>query len=140
MEIKGRSITIEGVENVRRLVEALVGGDVEAAVDLCDTDVEVEESPRWPDRRAYRGREGTRQAYETMLDAFEDVRFEAEDFIEIGEQVVVCLNVFGRGRESGAETNARIGHLYTLEGEKITRLRVYDDRDEAEQAARDEAR
>ena len=80
MEIKGRSITIEGVENVRRLVEALVGGDVEAAVDLCDTDVEVEESPRWPDRRAYRGREGARQAYEAMLDAFEDVRFEAEDF------------------------------------------------------------
>jgi hypothetical protein len=54
--------------------------------------VEVEESPRWPDRRTYRGHEGAMQAYQTMLEAFEDVR-----------------------------------------------LRVYDDRDEAQQAAESEA-
>jgi ketosteroid isomerase-like protein len=44
-----------------------------------------------------------------------------------------------RGKESGVETDARIAHLYTVEGEKITRLRVYDDRDEAQQAAEREA-
>jgi ketosteroid isomerase-like protein len=74
-----------------------------------------------------------------MLEAFEDVRFEIEDFIEVGDQVVMCLKVYGRGKESGVETDARIAHLYTVEGEKITRLRVYDDRDEAQQAAEREA-
>ena len=136
MEIKGSSITRESVEVVRRFVEALAGGDVEAALEFCDADVEVEESPRWPDRRTYRGHDGARQAYQTMLDAFEGVRFETENFIEEGDQV---LKVYGRGKESGVETDARIAHLYTVQGRKTTRLRVYDDRDEAQQAAEREA-
>jgi uncharacterized protein len=139
METKSGSITRESVEVVRRFLEALARGNVEAALEFCDPDVEVEESPRWPDRRTYRGHEGAMQAYQTMLEAFEDVRFEIEDFIEVGDQVVMCLKVYGRGKESGVETDARIAHLYTVEGEKITRLRVYDDRDEAQQAAEREA-
>jgi ketosteroid isomerase-like protein len=144
METKSGSITRESVEVVRRFVEALARenlarGNVEAALEFCDPDVEVEESPRWPDRRTYRGHEGAMQAYQTMLEAFEDLRFEIEDFIEVGDQVVMCLKVYGRGKESGVETDARIAHLYTVEGEKITRLRVYDDRDEAQQAAEREA-
>jgi ketosteroid isomerase-like protein len=139
METKSGSITRESVEVVRRFVEALARenlarGNVEAALEFCDPDVEVEESPRWPDRRTYAAMSAM-QAYQTMLEAFEDVRFEIEDFIEVGDQVVMCLKVYGRGKESGVETDARIAHLYTVEGEKITRLRVYDDRGEAQQAA-----
>lgn len=108
---------------------------MKAALALCSPDVEVEESPRWPDRKTYRGRGGAMRAYETMLDAFEDVRFEAEDFIEIGDQVVAFINVHGRGRESGVETEARIAYLYSVHAGRITRIRVYDDRSEAEETA-----
>jgi phosphohistidine swiveling domain-containing protein/ketosteroid isomerase-like protein len=125
---------------VRECVGALVSGDVKAALALCSPDVEVEESPRWPDRKTYRGREGAMRAYETMLDAFEDVRFEAEDFIEIGDQVVAFINVHGRGRESGVETEARIAYLYSVHAGRITRIRVFDDRSEAEETAESEMR
>lgn len=47
------------------------------------------------------------------------------------------LTAHQRPREAEMEIK---GRSITIEGEKITRLRVYDDRDEAEQAARDEAR
>src|SRR5215211_6383391 len=86
METESGSITRESVEVVRGFVEALARGNVEAALEFCGPDVEVEESPRWPDRRTYRGHEGAMQAYQTMLEAFEDVRFEIEDFIEVGDQ------------------------------------------------------
>jgi ketosteroid isomerase-like protein len=56
--------------------------------------------------------------------------------VEVVRRFVEAL---AREKESGVETDARIAHLYTVEGEKITRLRVYDDRDEAQQAAEREA-
>lgn len=138
MHIKSGLISAKNVEVVRRSVEALTAGHVKAALELCDPDVEVQESPRWPDRKTYRGHEGAMQAYETMLDAFEDVRFEAEDLIEIGDQVVVFIKVHGRGKGSGVETEARIAYLYSVHGGRIVRIRIYDDRIEAEETAEQE--
>ena len=75
----------------------------------------------------YRGHDGLRRYAEDRLDAWEELRFEPDEFIEAGERVVVVGLLTGRGRGSGVPVEQRMAGVCELRGGKIARLHAEAD-------------
>ncbi len=58
---------------------------------------------------------------------FEQYSFEAERFVDCGDDVLVVAREHGRGAASGASVSSRIYAIYTFRGSKITRYREFYD-------------
>jgi ketosteroid isomerase-like protein len=65
------------------------------------------------------------------LTPWEHWRAEAEEFIEIGDHVVVVANYIGRGRGSGIEIRQQGAHVFELRDGKVVRLEIFASRDRA---------
>ena len=54
---------------------------------------------------------------------------------DLGERIVAIGQLYGRGRESGAEVESPIGYLVELKNGKATRIHDFFDPEEALEAA-----
>jgi ketosteroid isomerase-like protein len=70
-----------------------------------------------------------------IADAWDRFELEIEDLLESGDLVVVFVRSIGTGRASGIEVDLRSAWLVTVFDHKITRLRLYREREEALEAA-----
>ena len=68
------------------------------------------------------------------LDAWEELRNEAERFIDLGDRVLVLDRQTGRGRRSGAVLDHELAQVFTVRGEAIVRWQSYWHRSEALEA------
>jgi uncharacterized protein len=129
----------ENVEIARRGYALFAAGDLEGVAALFSTEAELAGAGGLgvagtaADTRY--GPEGFIRATEDVLEAFEDYRVEAEEFIEAGESVVVPVRISGRGRASGAALETRLAHLWVLRDGKVIRGEVYRTTEEALEAA-----
>ena len=103
-------MTETNVELVREGFEAMREGDVEALLPFIHPDFEVTTPPGLaaePD--TYRGQEGIRRYFESFYEAMDRVSFEADDFIEVGDRVVVptTLRRAGGRRASRPSSGSR---------------------------------
>ncbi len=130
------------VELVRQGFEALREGDVEALIPLIHPEFEATTPPALaaePD--TYRGPEGIRRYFESFYEVMDRVTFEAEDFIPVGERVVVPLTLRARGRTTGIETAQKVVQIWDIKDERAYRVEVYATLEDAMAAARsDEGR
>jgi ketosteroid isomerase-like protein len=111
----------------QQLLEALP----ELIVQVCDPDIEWVEDPQRADGRVYRGHEGVQQSFERWLEQWDEYAFEAERFIDCGDDVLAVAREHARGLTSGASVSSRIFAVYTIRAGKIARYREFYD----EQAA-----
>jgi uncharacterized protein len=88
-----------------------------------------------PGGGTYHGHEGVVQLWTDVRNVFEDFRNEAEDFFTRDDKVVVFVRFTGRGRESGADVEARLAHLFEFEDGLVRGVRTYEDREQALTAA-----
>src|SRR5262245_12992843 len=124
----------ENVEIVRALLDALNRGDWEAAMKDAVADGEFDWTRALgPYRGTYRPHQ-MRQLIEEFLHTFESHRFEPEEFIDAGDRVVVPFTGSLRGRD-GIEVEARNTWLFTIRNGKIERVCLYQERQEALEAA-----
>ena len=124
----------ENVEIVRRLHGAINAADTEAALTLMDPEIVWVQNPNAPDPRTYRGHDGMREFREELGEAFEDVRLDAERFIDAGNQVVALGSMRARGVGSGVEVRETRGWVWTLRDGKVIRHRTYDNHETALEA------
>src|SRR6476619_7522032 len=103
----------ENVEIVRSGYEHL-SRTGELPWELIDEEIVVHDPPIGPDSRVWRGHEGLRAAFANVEESFDDYSFEAEEFHDAGNEVVVFVRLHGRGKESGIEVEAPVAHLWTL--------------------------
>ena len=83
----------------------------------------------------FRGRSALRDALDELEGAFEELSFDAERYVEApGGEVVVIVRVRGRGRGSGIQIDNRIAHVWTFRDGMATRLKVYEEPEEALEA------
>ena len=66
---------------------------------------------------------------------FDEFGFEADETIDAGDCVVVCLHQWGRGKETGARVESRTWQVFTFQDGKVTRCRGYATKGEALEAA-----
>jgi uncharacterized protein len=129
----------ENVEIVRRGYELFAAGDLKGVTALFSADAQLADAGglgvAGTAAGTRHGPEGFLRATEEVLEAFDDYRVEAEDFIEAGEAVVVPVLISGRGRASGAKQEARLVHLWVLRNGKAIRGQVYRTTEEALEVA-----
>jgi ketosteroid isomerase-like protein len=86
-----------------------------------------------PQRGKYR-LDQMRSFFADFADTFESIRIEADEFIDAGEHVVVPQTGYIRARD-GIEATARITLLWTIRDGAIERMCLYQEREEALEAA-----
>jgi ketosteroid isomerase-like protein len=98
----------ENVEIVRRVYEGWSRGDFSQS-ELFDPDIEFE-MVDWPHPAKSRGLEAMRETWLATLAAWEDFRAVPSEVIDRGDNVLVLNSISGRGRGSGADVSALLGH------------------------------
>lgn len=106
----------QNVEIVRRVFDAVGRGDPEAALAVVADDFEMDWSNSiGPANGIYRGLEEVRELQNSFLDAFDEVRWDPEELIEVDESRLIVVNhTRMRGRGSGVEVDAVGAQLWTI--------------------------
>ena len=93
----------ENVEIVRRAVEAFEREGLDGSLRHYDPEIEWSTTEGASIEAAtYRGHEGVRRYFGHLDDEFDDLRFEVQELIEAGDQVILTVRAGGRGKTSGA--------------------------------------
>jgi ketosteroid isomerase-like protein len=127
----------QNVEACRRVLEALgTRRDVDAGLPYFDPEVEFRSAIiGGAEGNAYRGHDGVR-AWMAESDAiWVDLRVDADEFRDLGDDVLMLGRLHAQGRESGVEIDSPMAWLFTLRDERIVRARGYLDPQEALRAA-----
>jgi ketosteroid isomerase-like protein len=125
------------LEQLRQGHEAFTRGDLSPLSAIVADDVDWGTTGSFPGLEpSYRGL----AAMETWMDAVRSAweRFEVsidEVIRDDPEVMVVGERLRGVGRESGVEVDMRIFAVYWFDGGRVTRRRVFEDREAATEAA-----
>ena len=125
------------VEVVRGMLEAYARGGADGVIDFIHPDFHGEVPPEVsaePD--SYDGHDGVRRYFDSFYEIVDDLRFDAEELVELGPDVVAARGLItGQGRESGIPIEMRVPMLMRLRDGKLTGMVGYRDWDEAVAAA-----
>jgi ketosteroid isomerase-like protein len=116
----------ENVDTVREGLEAFNSGDIERVISIAHTDFEAIVPPELsaePD--TYRGHDGLRRYFESFQDAMEEIRFEPEQLIDGGDQVVTVVRLTARGRHTAIPVEQRIAQIWTMRAGKAVGVRTF---------------
>jgi ketosteroid isomerase-like protein len=83
----------------------------------------------------YHGHEGVRQFWRDALSVFAEADLEVDELIDAGDQVVAVTRERGVGRGSGIPVGSTAVSVWTLANGKVTQVQVFDERQEALEAA-----
>ena len=124
------------VELVRQLFDAVGRGDIEAALRFVGEDGEWVNPDNAMEPGTRRGLDGVRTALTALRDSFDDLRFELDPMVDLGDRVLVTGTFSGVGRTSGAGFGPQpFGAVLTIADGKVQRYQWYLDPDEARGAA-----
>jgi ketosteroid isomerase-like protein len=123
-------VSQENVEIVRQSYDALVRGDLGAALAAADPKIEIYDHDI-PDAGVYHGLEGVLRWQDDWASSWESWRWDPVDFIEAGDRVVAILRVHAKGRRSGPDVERVDGAVWTLSAGKCVRLDYYGSSEQA---------
>jgi ketosteroid isomerase-like protein len=123
----------ENVEIARRCCEAFDRGDYEVALSAFAPDIEYDMT-HFPDGGIYRGHDGVREAFRIWLGTWEDYRQERDDPVDAGDEVIVPVREYGRGKGSGIALERVTFGVWTMRDGKAVRIRFYPTMAEALEA------
>jgi ketosteroid isomerase-like protein len=126
----------ENVEVVRAIYSAFARRDRDAVVGDLDPSIRVYDRPSHPEASVYEGREGFLRFNETDREAFEEVVYEPQDFLDNGAYVVVPIKQSGRGKSSAVRIEEDIVNVWKLRRGKCVELRIFSTLEEALEATR----
>jgi ketosteroid isomerase-like protein len=127
----------------------------DTAIDLIMAEYEAMNRMDWPDvfSRAHpdfefkpperglsgggvtRGREQARDDIQTFFSPFEEVSIEPQEFHERGDRIAVFFVMRTRPRGSSAMIETRLGHLWVTREDKLARLEIHPQAEDALKAA-----
>ena len=123
----------ENVEIVRAAFEAFLEGDQEKTAQLVDPALEFHGTVGGlQEGQVAHGQSEIDQTFESEdLEAWEERRLEPEEFIDAGDDIVVLLHEYRRGKGSGVELETETAVVVTVSGGRVVRIQGYMDRDAA---------
>ena len=126
-------MTSPNLDLVRSIYAAHERGDY-SSVEWAHSDIEYVVADG-PSPGTWRGLAAVAEHFRDWLNAWEDLRSEAEEYRELDDERVLVLTRFsGRGKTSGLEV-ARLGaagaRVFHIRSGKVTRYVCYYDRDRA---------
>jgi ketosteroid isomerase-like protein len=135
----GESATSVGnVEVVRGIYDAYTRRENATPFDAYAPDIEwdISELGHFPIASVYHGHAGVRECFRDLLSAFGEFEIRAEELSAgAADRVLAVVSEHGVGAGSGAAADRTHHAVWTLRDGKVTRMRVYLDRGDAERAA-----
>jgi ketosteroid isomerase-like protein len=126
----------ENVEIVRRIYADWARGKLTAGVELFDPEIVFESfMPDASERVVVRGPEGIQAFMREFLEQWRNYRHIGEEFVEVGENVLVAGRHAATGRQSGVEVEEPNFSIWTFRGGKVVRLFFDRDRRKVLEAA-----
>jgi ketosteroid isomerase-like protein len=120
-----------GTQPVRALAQAINRRDPDAAVAVCDPEVEFLSVLAVSGKR-YIGHAGIREYFEDVASHWAEWRVEVHRTEEAPDgRVAILMTMHVRGKESGATLSERTGHVWTLRDGKLRHNEPYREADEA---------
>jgi uncharacterized protein len=108
-----------GLAVVRGFYDAVAAGDVEAVLDLLDPEVEWRAPESLPWGGTFHGRDGVREFFARVIDQPAEFGREVQEYLEVGDRVVVLLRTFGRRKEGDGEFDVLEFHAWTVRHGKL---------------------
>jgi ketosteroid isomerase-like protein len=127
----------ENVNVVREGFESYMRGDLETTARLIDPEVEFHGTVGGLEEgRVTHGlREFVERFESDDLEAWDERRLEADEYIDAGDEVVVLLHEYRRGKGSGVELESETAVLCSVRDGRVVRIQGYMDRGAALEAA-----
>ena len=127
------------VDVVRRLYDAAARRDEVIPFEVYAEDIiwDISNSRRalLAMKPVYHGHDGVRQYWRETTSAFGEIDFEVEELIDAGDRVLAVIREREIGRTSRAPVETTHLAVFTLSGGKIIQMQVFDDREQALEAA-----
>jgi ketosteroid isomerase-like protein len=115
------------LENLQRALSS----DPAALLALLDDEVEWDYVGAFPEAGTYHGPREVGEFLRQWAEGFDDFGFEADETIDAGDSVVVCLHQWGRGRATGVQVESRSWQVFDFRDGKVIRCRGYATKAEA---------
>jgi ketosteroid isomerase-like protein len=110
--------------------------DFEVTVRAYDPGYEYHPDVGIPDADAvYHGHDGFHKFWRQLLEAFDDVRLDPKEILDLGDRVLVTTQMSGHGTGSGVSINQQLFQLMTLRRGLIVRQVDFQGRAQAFEAA-----
>ncbi len=120
----------ENVETLKAVYARWGAGDFWTP-DVFHEEVEVASAEVMPDTGLNRGLPALEAAMRDWLAAWDEYRWEADQFIPVDDRVVVLITARGRGKGSSVNVEAHWAHVWTFRSGKATRVEGFVNRAEA---------
>jgi ketosteroid isomerase-like protein len=118
-------------EVVDRFIAAFEAGDVDAALECMDPDVELLPIRAQLDGSSYRGHDGYRRLLDDFAADWDDLRLVRERTQEEGDRVLTTGRLTATGKTSGVALDVPLALLYELRDGKVVRFQSFTDPEEA---------
>jgi len=121
----------QAIAGLRAAYAAFNRGDIAAAVELLDPQIEWTEPAEFPGGGTYHGQAGAKTYLTQSRESAAEVHSEPEKFIPIGDRVVVFVRARVRAHDSNVWQDMRLADVYTFRNGKAVQMRAFANRLEA---------
>ena len=110
------------VEIAKAAIAALNRGDLDGALDPFAPDAELEDLANGPDQASVvRGTAALREAWSLWAVAFDDLRADVAEYLDIGDSVICAAHWVGHGKTTGISVDVHQFDVYEFRDGKIVR-------------------
>jgi ketosteroid isomerase-like protein len=121
----------EFVAELREAYAAFNRGDIDSALKPFDSRIEWSEPAEFPGGGTYHGLDGVKRYLTQSKAGIAEGTSEPEQFVVVGNRVVVLVHVSVRRKGSDAWHEVRIADVYTVEDGKAIQMKAFADQHEA---------
>jgi ketosteroid isomerase-like protein len=118
-------------ENVKRIRGAFAGttaGDFSYLPGLIDDSCEFLLPPDFPGTQVTRGPEGFVSVVREFEEAFEEIRYEPQEFLDQGDRLFVAVRNIGRAKHTGIAIDLVLYWVYTFRDGMVVKMEAFLDR------------
>ena len=125
----------ENLDKTRAFIAAYNRRDFDAAVECFDPDVEWV-LPEQQSSDSCRGPEEIKRFWEGLDETFDEVRLDAQEFVDAGDHVATRLRHFAQGKGSGLAIDEELYHqVVTFRAGRMVRIEYFAKWSDALEAA-----
>ena len=119
----------ENVELIRSIYDGWRCGEM--GIEKFDPDISMVESKTLPGAASAYGIDAVRRYMDSFANYWGEIRFEGQEYIDCGDQVVVVARLLGRGKTSGVDVARTWAYVWTVRRGRALGMIGYANRAEA---------
>jgi ketosteroid isomerase-like protein len=128
-------MTDEDRELIHSGLAAIDSGDMEELLRMLDPEIEWRTPPQGTLDPTYRGHEGVQRLFAQLFEAWERIRHEIQELIEVGDSVVVVTRLHLRSHTGHLQLDETWAYVAEIQGGRFVRVAMFTSPGDALRAA-----